>query len=166
MVLEICGRERPIRVARLLVGAAEVVEQLLVYGRLLERVELAAVQVLEQGVPEQVVVVGVLDDRRNGVLAGQLAGPETTLAHDELEARRGGLVRLGDDRPDDDRLQDADLADRGVPARRARPRRRRSGLARVRADRLDRQDREGGSGNGARARFRRRRRRSLSTGIP
>ena len=51
---------------QLVVGAAEVLEQLLVGGRLLERVQLAAVQVLQQGVAQQVVVVGLLDDRRDG----------------------------------------------------------------------------------------------------
>ena len=50
---------------QLLVRAAEVVEQLLVGGRLLERVQLGAVQVLQQRVAEQVVVAGLPDDRRD-----------------------------------------------------------------------------------------------------
>ena len=49
----------------LVVGAAEVVQQLLVGRRLFQRVELTAVQVLQQGVTQQVVVVGVLDDGRD-----------------------------------------------------------------------------------------------------
>ena len=52
-VLLTCGRLRPIRLGELLLGAAEVVEQLLVGGRLLERVELGAVQVLEQRVAQE-----------------------------------------------------------------------------------------------------------------
>ena len=44
------------------VGGAEVVEQLLVRGRLLQGVELLAVQVLDQRVPEQVVILRLLDD--------------------------------------------------------------------------------------------------------
>jgi hypothetical protein len=43
------------------------------------------VQVLQERVAKQVVVMGVLDDGRNGVLTGQLAGPKPALAHDELE---------------------------------------------------------------------------------
>ena len=58
---------------QLLVRAPEVVEQLLVGGSLLERVQLAAVQVLQERVPQQVVVVGLLDDRRDRV-AGPRAG--------------------------------------------------------------------------------------------
>ena len=72
-MLEICGRERWIRAAELLLGAAEVVEQLLVGGGLLEGVELAAVEVLEQGVAQEVVLLGHLDDRRDDVLAGRAA---------------------------------------------------------------------------------------------
>ena len=75
-VLEICGRERPIRRGQLVVGAAEVVQQLLVGGGLLQRVELAAVQVLQQGVAQQVVVGRVPDDgrdRRPGRPAGRPA---------------------------------------------------------------------------------------------
>ena len=41
----------------LLVGGAEVVEQLLVGRRLFQRVELLTVQVLDQGVAQQVVVL-------------------------------------------------------------------------------------------------------------
>ena len=60
---------------QLLLGAAEVVEQLLVGGRLLEGVELAAVEVLQQGVTQEVVVLGGLDDRRDRVVAGRAARP-------------------------------------------------------------------------------------------
>ena len=54
------GAADPLR--ELLVGGAEVVEQLLVGGGLLERVELLAVQVLDQGIAQQLVVLGLLDD--------------------------------------------------------------------------------------------------------
>ena len=43
-------------------GRAEVVQQLLVGRGLFQRVELLAVQVLDQCVPEQVIVLGLLDD--------------------------------------------------------------------------------------------------------
>ena len=51
----------------------EVVQQLLVGGRLLQRVELLAVQVLDQRIAQQVVVGGLPDDGRDDVDAGQLA---------------------------------------------------------------------------------------------
>ena len=59
-----------------LLGAAEVVEHLLVGGRLFERVQLAAVQVLQQRVPEHHVVRGVAHDggdRGRGRPAGSRA---------------------------------------------------------------------------------------------
>ena len=59
----------------LLVRAAEVIEQLLVGRRLLERVELAAMEVLEERVAQEVVVVGVLDDRRDDCEIGRLRSP-------------------------------------------------------------------------------------------
>ena len=60
---------------QLLVGAAEVVEQLLVGGRLLQRVELRAVQVLQQRVAQQVVVGRVADDRGDRARARPAARP-------------------------------------------------------------------------------------------
>ena len=68
----------------LLVGGAEVVKQLLVGRCLLERVELLAVQVLDQGVPEQVVVLGLLNDGADLGQPGPLGGAPPPLAHDEL----------------------------------------------------------------------------------
>ena len=68
----------------LLVGGAEVVEQLLVGRGLLERVELLAVQVLDQGVPEQVVVLRLLDDGADLGQPGALGGAPAAFAHDEL----------------------------------------------------------------------------------
>ena len=100
-----CGRERPIFLRELLVGGAEVVEQLLVGRRFLEGVELLAVQVLDQGVPEQVVVLSLLDDGADLGQPGPLGGAPPPLAHDELIAVRSG-------RADDHRLEQADLPDR------------------------------------------------------
>ena len=136
-VLEICGRERPMRRRQLLLGAAEVVEQLLVGGRLLERVELAAVQVLQQGVAQEVVVLGLLDDRRDGLLAGLLGRAPAALAHDELEADLAVAVALGlhRDGPHDDGLQHADLADRVHQLAQSSSSKTVRGWLRVRADR-------------------------------
>ena len=104
-MLLICGRERPIRRGQLVVGAAEVLQHLLVGRRLLERVELRAVQVLQQRVAEHVVVVGLADDRRDRLEAGLLGGAPAALAHDQL-------VGLDPGAPHDDRLEQPDLADR------------------------------------------------------
>ena len=68
---------------QLVLGAAEVVEQLLVGRRLFERVQLRPVEVLQERVAQQ-VLLGRADDRRDGVEAGLLRGAEATLAHDEL----------------------------------------------------------------------------------
>ena len=88
----------------LVVGAPEVLEQLAVGRRLLERVELGAVQVLQQRVAQHVVVVGVPHDRRDGGEAGLLGGAPAALAHDQLVGVLAGAAH-------DDRLQQPDLAD-------------------------------------------------------
>jgi hypothetical protein len=90
---------------QLLVGGAEIVEELLVRGSLFERVELLAVQVLDQGVSEELVVLSLLDDRTDLGQPGALAGPPPPLTHDEL-------VPTGPGRADDHRLEQADFADR------------------------------------------------------
>ena len=69
---------------QLVVGAAEVLEQLAVGRRLLQRVELGAVQVLQQRVAQHVVVAGLPDDGRDRLQAGLLGGAPPTLAHDQL----------------------------------------------------------------------------------
>ena len=86
-------------------GGAEIVKELLVRCGLFERIELLAVQVLDQGVPEELVVLGLLDDRADLGQPGSLAGPPPPLAHDEL-------IPAGARRTDDHRLQQADLPDR------------------------------------------------------
>src|SRR6516225_2909328 len=90
---------------QLLVGGTEIVKELLVGGGLLERVELLAVQVLDQGIPEQLIVLGLLDDGADLGHPGPLAGPPSTLAHDELIPAWPG-------RTDNYWLQQADLPDR------------------------------------------------------
>ena len=107
IVLEIWGRLRPIRLRELLVRRAELVQQLLVRGRLFERVQVGAVDVLEQRVPQHRVVAGVPDDRRDGLLADGLGGPPAALAHDQFVAAVADVA-------DDDRLEEADLLDRGL----------------------------------------------------
>ena len=54
------------------VGDVEFLEQLLIGRRLFQRIQLRAVDVLQQGVPEHVVIGGLADDRRNGGQSGLL----------------------------------------------------------------------------------------------
>jgi len=113
------------------VGGAEVVQELLVGRGLFQRVELLPVQVLDQRVPEQVIVLRLLDDGADLGQPGPLRGAPAALAHDQL-------VPAGPDRADDHGLQQADLSDRlgqlveGVLVEAA------SRLPRVRGDRGDR----------------------------
>ncbi len=94
----------------LLLGDAEVLQQLLVRRRLFQRVELSPVDVLEQRVAQHVFVGGVFDDGRDGVAPRELGGPQATLAHDQLVGRFPlGGTRAGSH---DDRLEHAELADR------------------------------------------------------
>ena len=97
----------PTRVRHLLLGEAEVLDELLVGGGLLERVEVLAVEVLDQR---------LLERRRRrrrsrtmagmAVEAGPLGRPPPPLPGDQLVGAVAG-------RPDQDRLQHAELADRG-----------------------------------------------------
>ncbi len=91
-----------------IVGDAELVEQLLIGGRLFQRVQLRAVDVLQQGVAQHAVVGGLADDRRDGRQPGLLRGAPPPLPHDELVPRR----RRARHRADHDRLHQAELADR------------------------------------------------------
>ena len=89
---------------QLLVRGPELVEQLLVGSALLERVELLAVQVLQERVAQHRVVGGVAHDRGDRPGAGYLRGAPAALAHDQLVGLRTELAH-------DDRLQQPDLGD-------------------------------------------------------
>ena len=65
IVLVTCGPAAADPAGQLLVGGAELLQQLLVGGRLFQRVELGAVDVLQQRVAQHRVVGGVPDDRRD-----------------------------------------------------------------------------------------------------
>ncbi len=87
-------RTRPADPGReFIVGDAELVEQLLIGGRLFQRVQLDAVDVLQQGVAQHAVVGGLPHDRGDGGQAGLLGRAPAPLPHDELVARRPGGVR-------------------------------------------------------------------------
>ncbi len=126
-----------------LVGGAEVAQELLVGGRFLQRVELLAVQVLQQGVAQHGVVGGVSYDGGDLAEARELGRPPAPFAHDQL-------VASGHDLADDDGLEQADLTQargqllQGVLVE-VRPR-----LAGVRRHRVDRDLPEGGAVDGRR----------------
>jgi hypothetical protein len=127
-----------------LVGAAEVVEELLVGGGFFERVELGPVQVLQQRVAQQVVVGGFPDDCRDPVQTGRLGRPQPALPHDELVA---GPVGVLPGPPDHDGLQDPDLPDRVDEFGEGFLIEHLPGLARVGADGLNREFGEFGAGD-------------------
>ena len=89
----------------LVVGEAEVLDELLVGGGLLERVEVVAVEVLDQRLLERGGVVGLADERRDGLEADPPGRPPAALARDQL-------VLVVADRAHQHRLEHADLADR------------------------------------------------------
>ena len=89
-------------------------DRLTVGGSLLERVELAAVEILQKGVTQQVIVMRAADDGRNALQASGLSRPPASLAHDQLIAHGGtGLVGAhrvaGADPSHHDRLKNPDL---------------------------------------------------------
>ncbi len=104
-------RPRPAEaLSELLLGDAEVFEQLLVRARLLQCVQLGAVKILEQSIPQHRVVGSVAHDRRNRLEAGNRGCSQPSLAHDQLVLRlAGGRCRA---LAHDDRLQNAELTHR------------------------------------------------------
>ena len=103
-------RPRPADPAgQLLVGDPELVEQLLIGGRLLQGVQLCPMDVLEQSVAQQVVIGGLAHDGRDGRQPGLLRRPPAALPHDQLVAPRTGGVG---DLPDHHGLHQPELPDR------------------------------------------------------
>jgi len=68
------------------VGVGEVFDHLLVGGRLLQRVQVVALEVFDKGLLERVPIRGLAHDRRDRLQAGASRGPPATLSRDELEA--------------------------------------------------------------------------------
>jgi shikimate kinase len=71
---------------QLFMRSAEIVEQLLVRRRLFEGIQLLAMQVLQQRVPQHVVVVRLPDDGRDVLQARPLRSAPAALTHDEFVA--------------------------------------------------------------------------------
>ena len=91
----------------------ELVDQLAVGVGRLDRVEVLALQVLDERELELVAIDELADDGRDAIEAGRLGRPEAALAGDELVA----VDRLGDE----DRLEDAVLGDARAERRQVRP---------------------------------------------
>ena len=134
----------------------EIGHELLICGSLFQWIELSAVQVLQKGVPQQITVIGLPDDRGNRRLTRQLGGAEPALAHNELVLRIGllGEVLLEPafrftvrNRAHDDRLQDADLFDGGGQFGEILLVEDLTGLLRIGNDLINRNLREGGARN-------------------
>ena len=87
------------------VGEREILDQLLIRARLLERIQLLALNVLDDRVLEHGRVVGNPDHRGHGLQTDAPRRAPPPLAGDEL-------VATALSRADEDGLQDADLADR------------------------------------------------------
>ena len=77
---------------QLLVGEAEVLDELLIRGRLFERVEVLAVQDLDQGLFEGVGVFDLAHDGGDVLQSGPLGRAPATLARDQLEATVAGAA--------------------------------------------------------------------------
>ena len=67
-------------------GQAELVDQLLVGGRLLQGVEVDPVEVLDQRLLQAGDIVGHLDEHGNGLQAGPAGRPPAPLPRDQLVA--------------------------------------------------------------------------------
>ena len=95
-------RARPTRVGDVVLGEPELVDQLAVGVGRLDRVEVRALEVLDERELELVAIGELADDGRDALEAGGLGGAQPALAGDELVAVDG----LGDE----DRLEHAVLA--------------------------------------------------------
>ena len=94
-------RARPTRVARSSWRERELVDELAVGARRLDRVEVLALEVLDERELELLAIGELADDRRDALQAGEPRGADAALAGDELVA----VDRLGDE----DRLDHAVL---------------------------------------------------------
>ena len=111
--LETVERSRPKPAGELFLGAAVAGEIFAEGGRLVDGVEILALQVLDHRQLEDALVVEVEHPRGNLVELGLDAGAQPALAGDELVAHAHG--------PDQDRLEHAVLAERIGQRRRSRP---------------------------------------------
>lgn len=121
----------PDPVGQLIMRALEVLEQLVVRGCLLQRVQLSPVQVLQECIQKQLLVVRGPDNGRDPLQTGLTARPPAPLAHDELVPFRPQL-------PHDYGLEQADFLDGGDQLRERVLVEHLTRLTRVRSDGSDR----------------------------
>ena len=103
-------RERPTALRGLLVGEMEIVDQAVDALRFFQRIEVFALDVLDQRHRRGGLVVDVAHQHRDRLEAGQLRRAEAALAGDDLVAHRA--IELAD-RAHQHRLHDALALDRG-----------------------------------------------------
>ena len=82
----IAGRDAPTRSADLLLRQAELIDEPLERARLLDRVEVRALDVLDERELEPLLFVSSANDRRDRREPGQACGAHPPLARDEREA--------------------------------------------------------------------------------
>jgi len=90
--------------------AIEILQQLLISGSLLQRIELDTVQVLQKSIPQQLLVRGIANDRRNRLESGLLRRAQTPFAHDQFIVGVL-LISFAIDSPYNDGLKKTDLLD-------------------------------------------------------
>ena len=103
-MFEIVARPRPDPRSNLVVREPEVLDELLVRRRLFQRVEVVAVQVLDERVLQRRRVVGLLDQGRDRLEPDPTGGSPSPFAGDELVAVARGAYQH--------RLEHAHLTDR------------------------------------------------------
>jgi hypothetical protein len=131
----------------LLLSDSKVREKLLVCGCFFEGIEVCAVQVLEQGITQHVLVGCALDDCGNRCETQMLARSKATFAHDQFVL--GSTLNGTDERPNDYRLENTDLADRNDQLRKLFFTKFSPRLARVRNNVERRETRKTGARNRA-----------------
>ncbi|CAM5215651.1 hypothetical protein BTHI11S_03443 [Bosea thiooxidans] len=93
---------------QIVLGIVELRDQPLITGRFLDRIEIRALHVLDDGDLQRFAIIRLDQDHRDVVQLGPLRGAPAPLTGDDLVS-----VDHARNRADDDRLQDATLADRG-----------------------------------------------------
>ena len=91
--------------SQLLLSSVELLHELLVCRSLFNGVQLTAVQVLQQGVTEQVSIFSLTNNRRDGAQASRLGCTPAALTHDQLILFSAVFTRG----THNDRLQNANL---------------------------------------------------------
>ena len=92
------GAGAPDALGQLLLGDTELLQQLLIGGRFLKRVQLHTVDVLQQRVAQHRIVLRLTDDSRDRLQASLLGRAKAALTHDEFIGSRRSADRTHHDR--------------------------------------------------------------------